>query len=156
MTIKKGIIIAGYLLLGVWSLGAIGLAGGVVSKALGQEMHHNHPPQDAGIHNDFYEKWLRPNTRLEDGKRDPTRNCCNKEDCYPTEVKKIGPKQYAALHRETGDWVTIPDNVLEQNYMDGRYGLFDYEDGVESPDGRSHACITKYKHVYCVTLGAGT
>ena len=52
----------------------------VFSKAMAQE--HRHPPQDEAIHEKFYSTWFMPDN--------PARSCCNKADCYPTEVKIEG------------------------------------------------------------------
>ena len=47
-----------------------------VSTAAGQ---HRHPPQDEALHEKFYSTWYMPDN--------PSKSCCNKADCYPTEVK---------------------------------------------------------------------
>jgi len=62
----------------------------VVSTAAAQ---HRHPPQDEALHEKFYSTWYMPDN--------PARSCCNKADCYPTEIKYIGGNVYAR-RREDG------------------------------------------------------
>ncbi len=102
--------------------------------------HADHP-QDIPLHNEFYVKWKQPlngNPRLT--------SCCSDKDCYPTPIRfDVAMGKWVALHRETGSWVAVPDEKLEQLQ----------QDTVESPDGQSHACITSSGYVYCATLGSG-
>jgi hypothetical protein len=60
--------------------------------------HHNHPPQDATLHEQFYSTWMRPDN--------PSIYCCNKQDCYPAEFKLVGATWFAK-RREDGEWVPI-------------------------------------------------
>ena len=49
----------------------------VFSEAWAQQ--HHHPAPDDAIHEKFYSTWFMPDN--------PTKSCCNKMDCYPTEIK---------------------------------------------------------------------
>lgn len=103
---------------------------------------HNHPPQDAQLHEQFYSTWQMPN-----GGQPRANSCCNKADCYPTPMRNVGGTWFAK-RREDGRWIAIPDSKLEQNQPDMR----------ESPDGQSHVCMPPPNHsdgVYCATLGLG-
>src|SRR6266511_2871906 len=78
---------------------------------------HLHPPQDAQLHEKFYATWYMPDQ--------PTKPCCNKADCYPTEVKVEDGKIYAR-RREDGKFLLIPSAKVERNR--------------DNPDGRNHLC----------------
>src|SRR3954454_16303366 len=78
---------------------------------------HNHPPQDVQLHEKFYSTWFMPD--------EPTKSCCNKADCYPTEIKYVGGNIYAQ-RREDGKYLRVPAEKVERNR--------------DSPDGRSHLC----------------
>lgn len=109
-----------------------------VARARADEAHQ-HPPEDAWLHEKFYSKWMMP------GVRDVS--CCNDKDCYPALVKKFGATWFAK-RREDGVWVPLPDNKLEHNQSDP----------VGSPDGRSHVCMAPPEagmNVFCATLGSG-
>jgi hypothetical protein len=70
---------------------AIGIAF-LVSTAAAQ--HRHHPPEDEALHEKFYSTWYMPDN--------PSRSCCNKVDCYLTEIKYAGSAIYArrALPRQ--------------------------------------------------------
>lgn len=114
------------------------LALSIATGAWAADMHGPHAghPEDLKMHEVFYKTWKMPNIR-DNGAR--TTSCCNDEDCYATPIKARGGHFYA-LRREDQRWVEIPDNKLEQNYMD--------TDGRESPDGRSHVCQAKPAWMY--------
>ena len=104
---------------------------------------HQHPPQDADLHDKFYATWQIPNNG-----HPRVYSCCNKKDCYPTVIKKIDGKWFAR-RREDGHWVHVTEDRLEQNQSDPR----------ESPDWQSHACMgppNSGNKVYCATLGSGS
>ncbi len=108
-----------------------------VAVAFGDE--HGHPPQDEAMHDKFYSSWFIPPNR--------SRSCCNKQDCYPTEIKRIGG-QWHALRREDGEWIPFSADLLEENQGDSR----------DSPDGRSHVCMQApgyYDYVFCAVRGSG-
>jgi hypothetical protein len=65
----------------------------------------------------FYSTWMRPDQ--------PGSSCCNKIDCYATEVRFVGGNIYAK-RREDGEWLRIPPEKIEHNR--------------DSPDGLSHMC----------------
>jgi hypothetical protein len=44
--------------------------------------HRTHPTSDLPLHEKFYSTWYIPDQ--------PTKSCCNKADCYPTEVRVLG------------------------------------------------------------------
>jgi hypothetical protein len=101
------------------------------------EQHH--PPQDADLHEKFYSTWYMPDN--------PIRSCCNKADCYPTEIKVIGSSIYAR-RREDGKYILVPAHKVEQNR--------------DNPDGRNHICAPPPSAigyppdtVFCFSLGGG-
>ena len=108
----------------------------VFSRALAQE--HRHPPHDEAIHERFYSTWFMPDN--------PARSCCNKADCYPTEIKIEGNNIFAR-RREDGKWLFIPSRKVERNR--------------DSPDGRNHLCAPPPGAMYlpdtvfCFALGSG-
>lgn len=111
----------------------------LISPAAAQ--HHGHPPQDAQLHDEFYNTWLRPNHGYP-----RAASCCNKHDCYPTRIERRGASWYAQ-RREDHAWIRIPQGLLEHEQNDPR----------ESPDGQSHACMpppTVGDVVYCAVLGS--
>jgi hypothetical protein len=105
-------------------------------KALAQE--HRHPPQDQPLHERFYSTWYMPDN--------PSRSCCNKADCYPTEVK-FQHGQWYALRREDRKYIPVPWQKVELNR--------------DNPDGRNHLCAppptASYPRdtVFCFALGSG-
>jgi hypothetical protein len=108
----------------------------LVSTAAAQ---HQHPPQDEALHEKFYSSWYMPDN--------PAKSCCNKADCYPTEVKFVGGNVYAR-RREDGKYIPIPPQKVERNR--------------DNPDGRSHVCAPPPNSfyppdtVFCFSLGGGT
>jgi hypothetical protein len=109
------------------------------SAAAAQERHAGHPPRDQAIHEKFYATWFMPDQ--------PHKSCCNKADCYPTEVK-IENGQVFAQRREDGKFIPIPANKVERNR--------------DNPDGRNHVCMpppTAKSYppdtVFCFSLGSG-
>lgn len=100
---------------------------------------HNHPGADAAIHERFYSTWMMPDK--------PNISCCNRQDCYPTEVR-FRDGFWEAKRREDGRYIRIPWEKVEQNR--------------DNPDGRSHVCMPPpYRgyqdaEVFCFTLGGGT
>jgi hypothetical protein len=108
----------------------------VVTSAAGQ---HRHPPQDEALHDKFYSTWYMPD--------DPSKSCCNKADCYPTEIRLVGGNIYAR-RREDGKYIPIPTQKVERKR--------------DNPDGRSHLCApppgSGYPSdtVFCFSLGGGT
>jgi hypothetical protein len=110
---------------------------GVSSGAAAQE-HGFHPPQDMPLHEKFYSTWYMPDN--------PTKSCCNKADCYPTEVKHVGTT-LLARRREDGAWIVVPPQKIEHNR--------------DNPDGRNHVCMppptsSQAGTVFCFSLGSGT
>jgi hypothetical protein len=112
----------------------------LLSPAAAQQRHeHHHPPQDAQLHEKFYSTWYMPDN--------PSRSCCNKADCYPTEIKMVGSSIYAR-RREDGKYILVPAHKIEQNR--------------DNPDGRNHICAppptaVQYPSdtVFCFALGGG-
>jgi hypothetical protein len=114
------------------------LAAGI-NLALAQA--HQHPPEHEALHEKFYQRWMMPIDWDGTGRR--TKSCCDKKDCYPTQVKREGDKWFY-LHRETQDWREIPNKVIEQNH----------DDAEESPDGLPHVCANN-TYTFCFTHGGG-
>jgi hypothetical protein len=101
--------------------------------------HRTHPISDLPLHERFYSTWYMPDQ--------PTRSCCNKADCYPTEVRVVGDIIYAR-RREDGKWLRIPPQKVEHKR--------------DNPDGRNHLCAPPPTRsslpdtVFCFALGSGT
>ncbi len=105
--------------------------------AKAQDHGHNHPPQDAAIHEKFYSTWYMPDN--------PAKSCCNKQDCCPTEIKYVGTTLFAR-RREDGQWIVVPAQKIERHR--------------DNPDGRNHVCMPPPNHtqagsVFCFSLGSG-
>jgi hypothetical protein len=103
--------------------------------------HHHHPAGlETQLHEKFYSTWFMPD--------EPTKSCCNKADCYPTEVK-FQEGQWHARRREDGLYIPIPWKKVERKR--------------DNPDGRNHVCMPPpaSRHhppntVFCFLPGAGT
>lgn len=108
----------------------------VAAAAVALAQEHSHPSKDADLHDRFYAAWNQMPAR--------TSSCCSKHDCYPTTIKNVGGT-FFGLHRESGRFVVIPAERLEQNAADPR----------ESPDHQSHMCANPQGVVYCATVGSG-
>ena len=113
----------------------------LATPAKAQE-HRAHPAADVPLHEKFYSSWHMPDQ--------PTRSCCNKTDCYPTEVRVQGGMIFAR-RREDGKWLLIPSNKVERHR--------------DNPDGRNHICAppppptsasNEPDTVYCFALGGAT
>jgi hypothetical protein len=113
------------------------LASLLPASGQGPEIHH-HPGMSTAVDR-FYSTWYMPD--------DPRTNCCNKQDCYPTEAKfKNG--RWWALRREDRKFIPVPWSKVERNR--------------NNPDGRNHLCApapNTYAHpedtVFCFALGGG-
>ena len=86
----------------------------LAAPATAQE-HRVHPAGDIPLHEKFYSSLHMPDH--------PTKSCCNKADCYPTEVRVQGGMIFAR-RREDGKWLLIPSNKVERHR--------------DNPDGRNH------------------
>ena len=109
------------------------------AQTLAQPQHRHHPPRDMPLHERFYSTWYMPDQ--------PTKSCCNKADCYPTEITYRDGEVFAK-RREDGKWLRIPASKVERHR--------------DNPDGRNHLCAppptaTHYTPdtVFCFALGAG-
>jgi hypothetical protein len=108
----------------------------VAATVAAQERHH--PSQDMELHERFYSNWFMPD--------EPSKSCCNKADCYPTQVK-YQDGQWWALRREDGRYIPIPWKKVEVNR--------------NNPDGRNHLCAPPPSShyapntVFCFALGGG-
>jgi hypothetical protein len=97
------------------------------------------PQADTAIHEKFYSSWMMPDR--------PDRSCCNKQDCYPTEVR-YRDGFWEAKRREDGRYIWIPWEKVESHR--------------NNPDGRNHVCMPPPERAYnggevfCFALGAGT
>ena len=95
---------------------------------------HHHPTETIyGATAEFYRTWRRPDA--------PGISCCSDKDCYVTRTRYRGGK-IQAIHRESGDWIDVPPEKVEQNR--------------DSPDGLSHICASAMKFVFCFKEGGGT
>ena len=85
----------------------------VSTPAFAQSSHRHHPSADMPLHEKFYSTWYMPDQ--------PTRSCCNKADCYPTEITYRDGEIFAR-RREDGKWLRIPTAKVEQrrDNPDGR------------------------------------
>jgi hypothetical protein len=117
----------------------IWMVAATLCAASGARGQHFHPPQDEPLHERFYSTWYMPD--------DPSKSCCNKADCYPTEVRLTDGAIYAR-RREDGKYIRIPPQKVEQRR--------------DNPDGRSHLCAPPplsahaADTVFCFSLGGGT
>ena len=112
----------------------------LVAPAKAQE-HRAHPVADLPLHEKFYSSWYMPDQ--------PTKSCCNKADCYPTEVR-VQVDMIFARRREDGKWLLVPSHKVERHR--------------DNPDGRNHICAPPpppptasqaQDTVYCFALGGG-
>jgi hypothetical protein len=112
----------------------------LVVPAKAQE-HRAHPAADLPLHEKFYSSWYMPDQ--------PTKSCCNKADCYPTEVRMQGDMIFAR-RREDGKWLLVPSHKVERHR--------------DNPDGRNHICAPPpppptaspaQDTIYCFALGGG-
>lgn len=146
-TLERGALFAAALL----ASAIIGLVVGsatLATLAHGQEYfdgmpparhHHEHPPEDRALHEQFYSTWKMPDH--------PEYSCCDDEDCYPTEARPGTVTQWQARRREDGLWVDVPDQKVEHKR--------------QPPDGRAHMCAAPpervpYPAVYCFAPPVGT
>ena len=108
------------------------------SPTANAQEHRTHPVADLPLHEKFYSTWYMPDQ--------PTKSCCNKADCYPTEVRVQADIIYAR-RREDGKWLRIPPQKVERNR--------------DNPDGRNHLCAppptanNPPDTVFCFALGSG-
>jgi hypothetical protein len=103
------------------------------------QQHRHHPAADLPLHEKFYSTWYMPDN--------PKKSCCNKADCYPTEITYRDGEVFAK-RREDGKWLRVPAVKIEARR--------------DNPDGRNHLCApppnASYPPdtVFCFTLGSGT
>jgi hypothetical protein len=108
------------------------------APALAQSPHRHHPAADMPLHEKFYSTWYMPDN--------PNKSCCNKADCYPTEITWRDGEVFAK-RREDGKWLRVPVRKIESRR--------------DNPDGRNHLCApppnASYPPdtVFCFALGAG-
>lgn len=115
---------------------AVAMVWYTMTHAHAQEIHH-HEGQSAAV-DKFYSTWYMPDQ--------PSKSCCNKTDCYPTDIKYTGDLLYAR-RREDGRWLRVPEAKIERNR--------------DNPDGRNHLCApppntAQGDIVFCFSLGGGT
>jgi hypothetical protein len=102
-------------------------------------------------------------------------SCCNLNDCFPTiMLRRPDDGSWWALRKaaaldlerrviagenpkvpsldETAAWILVPEEKLEHNSW--APGIKAPRDPRDSPDGRSHACISG-DTVYCAVIGDG-
>ena len=110
----------------------------VISVQTSYAQQHSHPPQDMAVHEKFYSTWYMPDN--------PRKSCCNKADCYPTEIR-MQEGNIFAKRREDGKFILVPPQKVERNR--------------DNPDGRNHLCAppptASYPPdtVFCFALGGG-
>jgi hypothetical protein len=117
----------------------VGITLAALASTPAAEAQHRHPVQDAWVHEQFYSTWRMPDR--------PYASCCNKGDCYPTEIRVVGGAIFAK-RREDGKFIAVPAAKIERHR--------------DNPDGRSHLCAppptaTAYAPdtVFCFSLGLG-
>lgn len=131
-----GRILYGLIACVLWSAVSIVVAFGILLLAVAASFaqEHHHPTETiTGATAKFYESWMRPDV--------PTSSCCSEKDCYAT-PSRVRNGKVQALHRESGDWIDIPPEKIEQNR--------------DSPDGLNHLCASTGKFVFCFVQGGGT
>jgi hypothetical protein len=110
----------------------------VISVQTSYAQQHRHPPQDTAVHERFYSTWYMPDN--------PRKSCCNKADCYPTEIR-MQEGNIFAKRREDGKFILVPPQKVERNR--------------DNPDGCNHLCAppptASYPPdtVFCFALGGG-
>jgi hypothetical protein len=114
------------------------LAIGLILAVSTAAAQHYHPSEDEALHEKFYSGWYMPDN--------PSVSCCNKADCYPTEIKYVAGMLHAR-RREDGKYIPIPPPKVERNR--------------DNPDGRNHLCapppnsLNPSNTVFCFSLGGG-
>lgn len=123
----------------LWTNAALAQSFGYVPQPI---PHHTHSSELDKL----YSTWKRPIERGPKGER--IYSCCSRMDCAPVEMKFRGGKWYAVGHPASPfHEVEIPENLFEDGYLDGP----------ESPDGRSHVCLSlATKKPLCAMRGSGT
>jgi hypothetical protein len=120
-------LLAAFVAIGLWP-----------ALAQAQDQHRHHPAADMPLHEKFYSTWYMPDQ--------PTKSCCNKADCYPTEII-YREGDIFARRREDGKWLRVPARKVERRR--------------DSPDGRNHLCAPPPTSgyptdtVFCFALGSG-
>jgi hypothetical protein len=136
-TPNRALQIGGLTLAGLALAIAIMMIAAFLQLSQARAQDHRHPAADAAIHEKFYSTWMMPDR--------PEISCCNRQDCYPTEVR-FREGFWEAKRREDGVYVRVPWEKVEKNR--------------DSPDGRSHVCMPPPNHlgmeVLCFALGGGT
>jgi hypothetical protein len=98
-------------------------------------------PSFAHVHNAIdYSKWLMPDVRTTDGKRQGS--CCNSIDCAPR-PSRFKDGGWQVFWAEGNKWLKVPDQKVEN-------GLSDEWD---PKDNMGHACISQLGNVYCFRAG---
>jgi hypothetical protein len=106
----------------------------LISTAFAQDVHHHAGASQAV--DEFYSTWFRPDY--------PSASCCDKMDCYAT-AARMRNGHWQARQRETGNWIDVPDKVVEHNR--------------EGPDAAAHVCMQASQeapYVYCFIAAGGT
>jgi hypothetical protein len=101
--------------------------------AMAEDVHH-HAGQSPAV-DLFYSTWFRPDH--------PEQSCCSKLDCYPT-AARMQNGHWQAQQRETGNWITVPPEVVEHNR--------------DAPDPQAHVCMQAsfyWPKVYCFIAAGG-
>src|SRR3981081_3371643 len=90
---------------------------GLTLPAKAEKTQHP-PPQDVQLHEKFYSTWYMPDN--------PAKSCCNKSDCYPTEIKYVGTS-LLARRRESymGFWVTRRSGGVVCRHFDDLDAVFE-------------------------------
>ncbi len=145
-----------------------------VSSAIAQDAsdpdHANHPPEHLQLHEQFYQDWMRLDVA------GGTFSCCNLKDCYPTVMLEARDGSWWALRykaamllerrarqsdgggtllpplSDLASWVKVPEQVIEHNSDRVDLGVQSPRLPRESPDGRSHACVSG-NTVFCAVVG---
>ncbi len=94
------------------------------SSVFAQQHHsnHQHPPEHAQLHADFYQKLQRPDVPAD---ATPWRkSCCNNRDCSPAQARfREGRWQFLFK----GAWREVPESKIVND---------------RSPDTQAHACVS--------------
>ncbi len=146
-----------------------------ISSAVAQDAsdpdHIQHPPEHLQLHEQFYKDWMRLDLSSY------TASCCSLQDCYPTVILEARDGSWWALRysaallldaanqatdgavnvplpplSDRASWVMVPEGRLEHNSDRVDLGVLAPRPPRESPDGRSHACVSG-EVVFCAVLG---
>ncbi len=173
---NAGVKAAGIVLIALIFLASLALCLFVLTRPAGAQdaaypdYQHHHPPEHTQLHEKFYQGWMRLDLPGGD------KSCCSEKDCYPTVMLQASDGAWYALRYDAammleargrssngGDvllppltdawsWIRVPEERIEHNAGRVDLGVLSPHIPRDSPDGRSHACVSG-DHVLCAIVG---